>query len=190
MNGRLLAVCCCGAAILLRPAYAVTWFTFGGHEYGLTDSYGTWAECQAEASSLGAYLAAISSESENAWITETFRDAQWKLENNSSAGYAAWIGYLRTSTNASDWQWTNGEPVVFTKYAWNFPYGGVHAYIHTGNHWDPSVWNANSAHDSTTNPDLNFKGVMERETSSVPAPAAVLSFVCATIGQWIKRRLR
>jgi len=98
-----------------------------GHWYGLTeevwhgiddgsDCYediGSWLDAQAMADGLGGYLAVINSESENAWVVQTFIDRMPFYE-------VFWFGMTDYGSEGT-WYWVNGEPVEFTGWGDNEP---------------------------------------------------------------------
>ena len=94
----------CGAA----PADALTWYSYGGHDYSLTDNAGNWLEAQAEAESYGGNLVTINDATENEWIFLTF-----------AQDTVVWIGLYQppgTGEPNEGWEWSSGEPVTFTNW--------------------------------------------------------------------------
>jgi hypothetical protein len=48
-----------------------TWYSYGGHEYALTQSQLAW-DVEAEAVSLGGHLVTINNQDENNWLSNQF----------------------------------------------------------------------------------------------------------------------
>jgi hypothetical protein len=84
-----------------------TWFSYGGHEYALTPTAGTWLETQQAAQTCGGSLVTINDAAENDWLNMTFPNQP------------LWIGFYQppgSEEPAGDWQWISGEPVTYTNW--------------------------------------------------------------------------
>jgi hypothetical protein len=142
-NGWLIVLVFVLMTVAASTAWAdYSWQYFGGHEYALTQSWGTWVDHEAEAVSLGGHLATINNADENEWIARTFNNVH-AHDYNDSWGLLVDIGYYYNSTNAQ-WEWISGEPVTYTNCdpgAWGYPLAGPHAYIHEASHFYPGTWN-------------------------------------------------
>jgi hypothetical protein len=157
-----------------------TWWTYGGHEYAPTFTWGPWADVQAEAAANGWDLVTVNDAAENAWLTSQF--------NGPAGGYSAiWIGFQYTG---GSWNWVSGEPITFTPpwSTWLFGYGtGPHAYLHTAGHWAPGTWNDNVWHDIRS--DHYLRGIIETSPDSVPSPGTIaLGAIGMIIISWLRRR--
>ena len=141
-----------------------TWYTYNGHQYALTQDRTDWLTNQAEAVSVGGNLVTINDADENTWLAQNFADTYVIGYEGNPSGAAAQIGYYLNPTSGT-WAWISGEAVTYTNYAFNFPSGGTHAYIHVLPHPDPYVWNANPPHTEPGASALAY-GIIEL----VPAP--------------------
>ena len=97
------------------------------HWYGLTEEVwhgidngpdcnediGSWLDAQVMAENLGGYLAVINSETENAWVVQTFIERVPYHE-------VFWFGMTDYGSEGT-WYWINGEPVEFTGWGINQP---------------------------------------------------------------------
>ena len=137
------------------------WYQYNGHSYTVTNHYGTWEECEAEAQSLGGHLATVNDAAENSWLTERFKGYyRAGYEGVSSASYV-WIG-LRGIPNSL--VWANGEPVNYVGpmyWGWGGgwcppPSGTEFGYLHTATHFQPGSW---------ANAGNNVRGVVELDGS-------------------------
>ena len=95
---RILAVTAFVVFFAAGPADALTWYSYGGHDYSLTDNAGTWLEAQAEAESYGGNLVTINDATENAWVFSTEAMTSWRraieVDPNHAGAYAALGGAL------------------------------------------------------------------------------------------------
>ncbi len=95
-------------------ASAYTWPEFGGHKYALTESYGTWQECENEAVNVGGHLVTINLSDENNWLFSTLHDPSqdflWIGLNQIPGSPEPWEG----------WQWSSGE-LLETFINWEAP---------------------------------------------------------------------
>jgi hypothetical protein len=154
-----MAVILCGINSI---GYAYSWQTYNGHQYALTNDYGTWEQAEAEAVVAGGHLATINDEAENAWlatfIKDTYgRNGQWNL---------AWIGLYRDNATSTDWQdfkWVSGEPVTYFGPSPWINDTGKYAYLHGANHYVAGSWNWDPVQE--LNYDYQPRGIIE-----VPEP--------------------
>ena len=81
-----------------------------------------WESAQAQATAEGAYLVAISDESEQDWLQAVF------------GGQPTWIG-LNNIAREGQWQWDNGEPLTYTNWRVQEPHdtsSGDEGYVIMG----------------------------------------------------------
>jgi len=140
-----------------------TWYSYGGHEYALTETLKTWVEAEAEAVSIGGHLVTINDAAENAWVL-----------NNLPIGSVTWIGFHLVGET---WVWSSGEPVTFTNWSNQEPlndYATIYNYAGTWNTW-PNFFTHN--------------GIIER-SAPVPLPSALLLLASGLAGlaAWRRRR--
>lgn len=167
---------------LTSTAQANTWFSYGGHEYALTENnWQSWVDAEAEAVSLGGHLVTLNDQAENDWVAEQFDSAH---TGGTTQGYPGWsVFYIGYNFDAGSWRWISGEIVAFSNHVsiWDNYYGN-HAYMYS-NSQDPqwsNVWNHASYH---TDPAYNgagyatygyLKGLIERPGSTVPEPTSLI----------------
>ena len=163
MRKMVLLVMSCGLLSMAAPWHAAlgaqTWYSYGGHQYALTQAHETWQEAETEALAAGGHLATVNDSEENNWLSVTFADAYTRDHYGETWHNAFWIGYYRDTDSV--WRWISGEAVSYTNYYYRFPSSGIHAYLHADNHPSPGTWNASYAHDDPSNPGLHFRGVIE-----------------------------
>ena len=71
----LVAVLCLAAP---AGAHLPTWYSYDGHIYTLTDTWGSWPDMQAHAEFHGGNLVTINDQDETDWILATFgTDPMW-----------------------------------------------------------------------------------------------------------------
>jgi hypothetical protein len=133
-----------------------------GHRYEVlppTDRL-TWTEAQSRAQSRGGYLATITSQEENSFVTS-------QLPLN----YFNWIGGVQANLGNITWEWGTGEAWSYTNWSPGNPnYPGIERYLQIYGHQaeDPGTWN-NATNDSQGGGGL-FGYVVEYSTpiSTVP----------------------
>ena len=89
----------------------LTWSSYNGHDYALTEATGNWLEVQAEAESHGGDLVTINSQAEQDWLQATFAP---QVEHN------VWIGFYQppgTPEPDEGWEWISGEAVTYTNWS-------------------------------------------------------------------------
>lgn len=159
------------AMAIATGALAYQWFSYGGHQYTLTDNLGTWQDCENEAVAAGGHLASINDEGENAWLAQLIWDNDGWTRNGQHN--IAWIGLYYvggTRTSASSWRWVSGDPVTLWK---PYPPGlfpeGEHMYL-LGNRpgsQAPGYWDCNPLHETSF--DQQPRGIIE----VIPEPGAI-----------------
>lgn len=112
---------------MAAPAFGATWFTYSGHEYSITDSYGSWTSMEAQAEGYGATLAIIDSAAEESFINSTFGTSQW------------WIGFTDQDVEGS-FEWIDGSPVTYTNWAGGEP-NNAGGEDYTVMNWSGVAWN-------------------------------------------------
>jgi len=159
----------------IPSALAYQWFQYGGHSYTSTSDWETWE--QAEAVNHGGHLVKINDDTENVWLTNTFKDTYTRSNAGDPSHNIAWIGYYN---NGTDWKWISGEPVTYYRDDYPlFPEGGTYTYLHLAYHPYAGTWNANPPHE--TEYDCNPKGIIE-VSSAVPLPSAIFLLGPGLIG--------
>jgi|GEM_PF-2558961 hypothetical protein len=88
-----------------------------GHAYAISHTVDSWADCQAEAESLGGNLATIRSQAENDWLYSEL------CQDNP----VHWIG-LSDHIQTDDWRWVSGEPTTYENWAVGEPSGSYGGY--------------------------------------------------------------
>ena len=81
-----------------------TWFSYGGHNYALSNNGVGWVTAEAEAVSLGGHLVTINNQSEQNWLMATFTEPR------------LWIGFTDKDQEGT-WVWSSGETVTYTNWA-------------------------------------------------------------------------
>jgi hypothetical protein len=156
------------AAVLALTSCAqaqYVWHHYGGHEYALTLTHGTWVSHEAEAVAAGGHLVTINDAAENTWLASEFANTYIEGLDGLPGGAAAHIGYYYSSSSGQ-WKWISGEPVSYTCLFSAFPQGGTHAYLHVVPHPGAPQWNANPLHTEPGGSML-AKGIIERPAQTV-----------------------
>ena len=102
--------------------------TFNGHSYQIFDSSMTWNEAKAYCENLGGHLVSITSQEEQAYITEL-------LNSHDNTKNCYWIGLSGSKDN---WQWVDNETDEYYNWAPNEPNNqdSRESYVHLfGNVW-------------------------------------------------------
>ena len=81
-----------------------------GHSYELVvpGSNVTWTEAQADAKSRGGYLATLTSQSENEWVSQTFNLDDYSSFWHTGGGTGPALGAL-WDIGSQSWEWVSGE---------------------------------------------------------------------------------
>jgi len=159
---------------------AYDWKYYNGHQYAITENYGSWLDCQNEAVAAGGHLVVIEDDAENAWVSSVFAGYYTRTEQPGQADYdrsLVWIGLSRPQGEAqllmgeSNWSWVTGEPLVQTS-TWPHwfaqeGHGGIHVYLHTDTHFQPRTWWEDTPYDQVY--DFYARGVIE----AVPEPTTL-----------------
>lgn len=150
-----------------------------GNSYYLLDS-ATWGESQVEAEALGGNLVTINNAAENAWVYQSFGSP-------SGTERHLWIG-LNDRDDEGVFEWVSGQPVTYVNWDQNEPNSfGEEDVVHI---WaDADVYRINFGSWNDFESDLSilrgieFFGVVEIETTSVPEPSSfvLLSMFCVAI---------
>ena len=172
-----------------------TWTIYGGHQYALTSSYGTWEEAQAEAVAAGGNLVTIDDVAERDFLT-TFAQDTYCRDYSEPMHNAAWIGLYYLAGRPGDgldregWRWvaTGGVPSenVWNPHPSNSVQNGDHMAITGANHPSPGMFGNNEWHDDYLG--YNFRGIIE----IVPEPSTIVLFSIAAFSlfayAWRRRR--
>lgn len=164
-------------------ASALTWYHWdvNDHWYAVDETAKTWPDAKSFAQNQGGYLATITSAEEQTFLTNTIGpliNYSWK-----------WIGlydsfYELGGTGAKTWVWvTTNEPVSFTNWDGGEPNnnGGNEHY---GEMYANGKWNDLMGESSPV------YGIIERNSSPVPLPSAVLLLGSGLLGLAGWRRFR
>ena len=197
-------ICLLGVAIALLNSAAFAdyaWFTNTdpasasfGHQYALTNSYGSWQDCENEAVAMGGNLVAINDVEENNWLlgVPEFRAAHMRNYPDPCqlASYnVIWIGHYWDYTE-EEWLWSSGESVTYTNYDPTYfitPPGGTHGpktYLHGGSHSLAGTWGNAAWHNDTF--DAHPRGIIE----VVPEPATLMLMVLGGLALLKKRNIQ
>jgi len=154
----------------------------GNHIYALTQTVGTWDECQAEAAALGGNLVTINNAVEDEWLVTTF---QSEIQSQDFV----WIGlYQEPGSPEPDegWVWISGDPATYRGWAGfepnNQPPGEDFAVLEQ---WIPTEWNDWGPGKGDFHP---IQGIIEL----VPEPSTLLLLCMGVVGllayAWRRRR--
>jgi hypothetical protein len=177
------------AAISTSAAADLTWHTWrvadggNGHAYAALTTPDTWANHNTAATSLGGYLATLTSAAENEWVLNRFAN---------SPNY--WIGlYQPPGTPEPDegWVWVTGEAYQWT----NWKDGEPNNHVYVAGAWRdedhvcvagvPHTWNDRNADYS----DLH--AIVEHSNpEEIPEPSTLLLMLCGAAAVGLKRRLQ
>jgi hypothetical protein len=148
-----------------------TWYSYGGHEYALTQIAESWTAAEGEAVGLGYHLVTINDAAEQTW-----------LQNNSHFyNYYIWIGLNR---QGETWVWSSGEPVTYTNWVTGSPPGSPNyafMYMPPGSSEYVGLW-ANYEND------ISFQGIIERSPVPLPSGLLLLGSGLAGLAAWRRRR--
>lgn len=86
------------------------WQQFQGQWYALTQMYGTWEVCEADARAAGGHLVTIDDAEENAWLARQYRQSFTVKRQDFGHGGTVWVGLHRKGER---WVWSSGEPLRF-----------------------------------------------------------------------------
>jgi hypothetical protein len=113
-------------AVACSPVYEKVYGSFQGHLYlVMRASIITRNSASAMAERCGGYLASVTSDAENSFITSLLNADQrlflsgYDTGTNTSYKMGAWIGLYRdpvSKDSRSSWKWENGEPMNYTKW--------------------------------------------------------------------------
>jgi hypothetical protein len=170
MKGLIAGLVVVLAGSLVPMAWAYDWYSYGGHEYALTQDYGSWEQCENEAVTVGGHLATINDAPENAFLTDFIKDTYiptypWY---HPSAN-CAWIGLELTGPNKeepSSWSWVSGQPVTYFNLYSPPPEGyyGTYMYLLGANHESHVGTWCNSPEQETTYQPFGIIEVPEPST--------------------------
>jgi hypothetical protein len=154
----LAVVLAWAAPVLADPV----WVPYGTSEYALTETGGTWLDCEAEALVHQGHLVAVNDAEENAWLVTQFGVTP------------RWIGLSETD-NDGIYVWSNGDTLDFTAWAphqpdwltWDHDYVSINLLGNVG------LWH--NSHVTGYPGGTPGSGIMERPGSTGfdgPGPAA------------------
>lgn len=137
----------------------------------------TWTLAQADAQSIGGNLATIHNAAENAWINSTFIANLTSSGGPNLSSAQLWFGFYDPkindgsgATHAADFQWADGEPVIYTN--WN-------PMEPNNNLGDEYYAVLNYYHDGTWNDvPLDGFGTVPYGIVEVPEPASATLIAC------------
>ena len=163
-------------AAVVTPISPIVEDPVSGNQYQLL-SNADWKDSEAEAESLGGYLATIANQEQQNFVFDVFGGYQGAQRN-------LWIGLYDPSqdenggSHASNFVWASGAPVAYTNWNAGEPNdsGGNEFYVamYYPNFNNPGSWNDWST--VTTDPiGIPFYGVVEY----VPEPASFASVTLA-----------
>lgn len=136
-----------------------------------------WQEAESQAVGLGGHLAAIGSQAENNWVTQTVIGPITDL--------SVWIGLRQLPGSIEPdqgWEWISGEPLIFTN--WN---DGEPNNLGNVEHFGEFFYLTGKWNDTSEQGLIPFQyGVVE----VVPEPATIWLLGIGTIALIAKRRQR
>jgi len=157
------------------------WKQFQESEYALTENFGTWYDAQIEANRCGGNLVTINDEEENSWLSQHFSDTYTRSNTGNEYNAIAWIGYFFNS-QTNNWEWVNGEPILFINISEPIPQSNNFAYLHLNAHPVSPTWGTNPLHN--TNHDYNPKGIIERSLSGCISQASYFQAIETERQKW------
>lgn len=166
------------------------WHSYGDKNYALTEDYGTWLECEAEAQAVGGHLVTINDPAENDFLASAFPAATtWKYRDDPEQhvpAHLAWIGLYREG-KGEPWKWGDAEPMTWDPPPWwiGQESDGDHAYLHVENHPNSGTWWNASSHN--TQPEHYPRGIIE---TPEPSTFLLLSAGALTLVAYAWRRRR
>ena len=200
LSNYTLAVFVVASCTTAKAAIVLQTETFGGHTYHLIGGDATgaginWTDSEAFAQTLGGHLATVSSAEEDAFLYNTFGDAQIGTRH-ATAGLFIGLNDLATE---GTFVWSNGDPVTYTNWDPFAPGNksglGDTVYIRgaaTAASSFPSTWN--DIQDIPFSPTTGWQIYAVAEISPVvPEPTALVVWsLLGTCGffAWGRRRCR
>jgi hypothetical protein len=173
----------------------VTWATYDGHKYAVSNGTGSWWDIETEARGYGGHLVTINDAAENQWLLDEFGKVMY------------WIGFYQQSDAQEPdqgWGWISGEPVTYTQWRAGRPdiwadqpneylLGDDYAIMTNTYDGGPDPWGYWDDVPLEGWPQDNpLPGIMEVAPSQEPIPEpltlAGLFGACCAAGAYVRRR--
>jgi hypothetical protein len=155
-----------------------------GHYYELvmTGAPITWAASNAAATSMGGYLATLTSAAEDSFVW-----SQYSSFLGDSAGNVAYVGGYQpagTGEPSAGWQWVTGEVWSYTNWAGGEPNDccGGEDFLHLG-------WYSNGQWNDIYEGGQTHNYIVEWNTNPVPEPGT-LALLASGLSAFVARRRR
>lgn len=164
---RVLSLATATVLALALTANAYEWYTYNGHQYALTNGWGTWAECEAEAIAAGGHLVTVNDVAEKNWLVDPTRPfgSVYSRDHYGEPGQNGfWVGlrYHGGDIHTQDaWEWISGEPIGYWAVQPSFYYyDGIHMVM-TGTYHHIGVGEFSNGPHHDVNSGDNLMGIIE-----------------------------
>jgi len=153
--------------LMSAAAHAVPVLSYGGSDYYLTTTAGTWTAGEAEAIGMGGHLVTINDAAEESAILAAFGSSLF------------WIGFTDAAVEGT-FVWSSGQAVTYTNWSAGEPnnFGPEHYTVIS--------WNALDAWNDLANGN-SFVGIIE-VASPVPEPGSLALAGLALLGLYASSR--